>query len=101
MRPSPRPAAEQEDLGFLDTVEHRRAFLEQVITQDVNVGLRRAHDMMASDPKATETDLKLLLDRVSQAPELSPGLRSQLHNRLVDAIREADRRSGRSGRRAA
>jgi hypothetical protein len=89
----PRAAAPEDETGFLETVERRRELLTQIIMQDVTVGLQRARDLMATNPEAAETDLKLLLDRVSRAPELTPGVRAQLRNQLENALLAASRQT--------
>jgi hypothetical protein len=92
VRPAPRAAAQPaDDLGFLESIEQRRELLIQSLVRDVNLGLQQARDMMSTNPEVAETDLKLLLDRVSRTPELTPGVRQQLRNQLENAIIVANR----------
>ncbi len=79
--------------GFVDEVTNQRDLIGQVIGQEVTTELTRARDRMAVDPLGVQQDLKLLLDKVEQAPEINANLRAQLHDRLVGAIREASRRT--------
>ena len=85
---APLPA----DDGFLNDVVSRRAVLEQVISQEVRTELNRARGRLGSDPRGVETDLKVLLERVDQTPEIRADVRGQLREQLLSAIREAARR---------
>jgi hypothetical protein len=90
----PRAVAEDPEGGFLDEVIRQRDLIIQKLVQDVTVALRSARDRMGTDPRGVEQDLKLMLDRVDQVPELTAEVRSKLRNQLVGAIREASRNVG-------
>jgi hypothetical protein len=78
--------------NFLDDVVRQRALLEQVISQEVRTELSRARGRLGNDPASVETDLKVLLERVDQTPEIRADVRGQLREQLLSAIREAARR---------
>ena len=59
------------------------------IKSDVADELEKANRLMDSDPGSVEAQLKLVLQNVSQAPDLDPDVRMQLENKLRSAIRLA------------
>ncbi|MDZ4819542.1 MAG: VWA domain-containing protein, partial [Planctomycetota bacterium] len=89
------PAAERAigDGRLVDDVTSQRRLIEQVISQEVQAELDRARNRMATDPKTVEQDLKRLLDRVENTPEVRANVRAELRNRLTFTIREASLRA--------
>ena len=77
--------------SFLDAVEVQNDVIAQVIKTEVENTLKASRSRMAGDPQGTKADLKLELERVRRAPELSSEARAQLNDQLAAAIREAER----------
>ncbi|MCA9155338.1 MAG: VWA domain-containing protein, partial [Planctomycetales bacterium] len=88
------PASEFAERGddFLSSVEASRRRLEGRIEAEVNLQIRQAREMMATDPSAAVRDLKLELESVNQAVGISAGVRDELSKRLAGAIREVELR---------
>jgi hypothetical protein len=61
-----------------------------MIIAEVEVGLENARDHMRQNPAGIRENLKLLLEAVQRAPDLTPEVRSQLSDRIVAAIRESE-----------
>jgi hypothetical protein len=59
----------------------------------VERNLDGARDLMKENPDAAIGTLKITLEEVENAPDLDAAIRQQLRNRLVVAIREADRKA--------
>ncbi|HEX5472163.1 MAG TPA: hypothetical protein VFW73_09760, partial [Lacipirellulaceae bacterium] len=74
---------------LLDETEQRRRVLGQLMRREVENITIDARKTMAEDPQTAIQNLKLSLQKVEQAPELSPDLRAQLVDKLQIAIREA------------
>ncbi|MFZ5833525.1 MAG: hypothetical protein ACOY3P_25850, partial [Planctomycetota bacterium] len=83
--PSPPAGAFAEDyIG-------QRRVITQVIQSDVQNTVDEARRQMSTDPEAAIQNLKLVLERVQQAPELTADVRSQLVGVLEAALQEAAR----------
>ena len=80
-----------EEGEFLDTVEEQRRVFAQMLRREVENTVIDARRHMAEDPEAASQALKLALQNVERAPELSPGIRAQLIDRLQIALREVQR----------
>ncbi len=74
---------------LLDETEQRRRVLGQLMRREVENAAIDARKIMAEDPQTAIQNLKLSLQKVEQAPELSPDLRAQLTDKLQIALREA------------
>ena len=95
---APDPRSSQENLleeyiassgDGISKVENRQKVVTGAIKSDVTVELEKANRLMDSDPGSVEAQLKLVLQNVSQAPDLDPDVRMQLENKLRSAIRLA------------
>ena len=82
-----------DEEGLLGSTEQRNAVVRELITRQVENAIAAARDRMGSNPEGVEQDLKLELEQVKQAPELSAELRAQLRDQLESTIREASRRA--------
>jgi hypothetical protein len=95
LAPSDSPldsAIAPDDGALLDTIQQQRQLITQQIRAEVDHTLRDARAHMAENPQGMELELKVELERVMQAPELSSETRSQLHSRLEASLHEAARR---------
>src|SRR5262245_8730641 len=87
-----RPAAgSSREGGLLEDVEALHRLIADQLQKEVESELREARAGMANDPTMVAQNLKLMLQRVSQTPELRAELRSTLRRQLEAAIREAAR----------
>ena len=66
--------------------------IQQKVVTDANVEMNRARDRMMVDPAGVQQDMKLLLERVLQVPELSADQRISLRSQLTALIEQATRR---------
>ncbi len=89
--PEPADAAPQPGDLLSSTEEMQRVIQQKVIT-DANVEMNRARDRMAIDPAGVQQDMKLLLERVLQVPELTSDQRISLRSQLTALIEQAARR---------
>jgi hypothetical protein len=97
--PTPAPAAPpaagsltdrfSDDGALLDEVEQQRRVFGQMLRREVENAVIDARKTMASDPQTAMQDLKLSLQNVERAPELTPDVRAQLKDKLQIALREA------------
>ena len=78
---------------LLDETEQRRRVLGQLMRREVENTVIDARKIMADDPQTAIQNLKLALQNVAQAPELSPELRAQFTDKLQIALREAQRQA--------
>jgi tetratricopeptide (TPR) repeat protein len=79
------------DGGLLDEMEQNRRVFEQMLRRQIENTTIDARRKMTEDPDTAIQDLKLALENVERAPELSPAMRAQLIDRLQIALREAQR----------
>ncbi|HVA48300.1 MAG TPA: VWA domain-containing protein [Pirellulales bacterium] len=89
--PAGRAAAEAADGELLNELERQNRVVEGFLRAEVNNALSKANAGMALDPEATRNDLKLLMDKVQQASELSTEVRAQLVSKIVATLRAANR----------
>ena len=92
--PARRTVEEDEPVpgAMLDSIEQQNRLITGAIRAEVENQLREARATMSNDPGHVEQDLKLLLERVAQTPELKTEVRAQLRTQLETALREANRR---------
>ncbi len=99
----PGPAdAFAPDVGFdsinegqgrlLENIEQHNRLMTDLLRTEVEQALRHARAQMETNPLGTQDDLKLLLGRVQQTPELRAEVRAQLRGQLEAVLREAARR---------
>ena len=79
--------------SFLEEFERENRIREQILVTEINAALNDARDQMATAPLEVEQNLKLMLERVLQAPELDDAVRAQLRDRLEATLRETARRA--------
>jgi len=88
----PGPIEQNHDQGrLLETVEQHNRVVTQQVETDAVMAMRRARQIMRSDPAAVNEELKLLLGQVLRTPELRAEVRSTLRSKLEAALREASR----------
>src|SRR4051794_16023321 len=75
--------------ALLDDVEQQRRVFGQMLRREVENTIIDARRTMAGDPQTAIQNLKLALQNVERAPELTPELRAQLIDRLQIALRES------------
>jgi hypothetical protein len=86
------PLADEYEPALLDQTLESNRLVESLIRTEVENDLRRARARMATDPQSIQEMLKLTLERVVKAPELTVETRAQLRNQLETALRESSRR---------
>ncbi|HEX4129628.1 MAG TPA: hypothetical protein VHZ24_06265 [Pirellulales bacterium] len=89
----PAAAAGPAEGSFLNEVNQQRAVLTGRVQAEVQATINQARAMMGADPQAATNVLKLQLEGVRAAPELSPDIRLQLVDQLHSALREASRQA--------
>ena len=77
------------DGALLDQVQENRRVFGQMLRREVENAVIDARKTMSSDPEQSMQDLKLALQNVERAPELTPEVRAQLRDKLQIALREA------------
>ena len=83
------PPAAPPDGAFMNSIEHERKVIAQMITAEVQHTLNLAREKMATDPDMAIQELKQKLESVRRAPELDPVIRDQLCDQLQAALRAA------------
>jgi hypothetical protein len=76
---------------LLDELEQRRRVFGQMLRREIENIVIDARRTMSTDPQTAIQDLKLALQNVERAPELSPEMRAALIDKLQIALREAQR----------
>ncbi len=79
------------DGNLLDSVEEQRRVFAQMLRREVENTVIDARRQMSDDPEMAMQELKLALQNVERAPELSADVRAQLIDKLQVALREAQR----------
>ena len=87
------PAAEDADGGLIDQVEKQERVYVQFLQSEVLNTINQARGLMGYDPESAENQLKLVLEKVRQAPELNPEIRSQLTDKIEAALQTASQQS--------
>ncbi len=91
--PPPEPSETAPKPGeLLSETEEMQRVIQQKVMTDANVEMNRARDRMAIDPAGVQQDMKLLLERVLQVPELTSDQRISLRSQLTALIEQATRR---------
>lgn len=83
----------EDDGQFLNEVDLNAIRSARIIEAEVTNRLATARGQMSTDPNGTRDALKLLLDNVERAPDLSPDVRARLRNQIIAAIRESSARA--------
>jgi von Willebrand factor type A domain len=76
---------------LLDELEQQRRVFGQMLRREIENLVIDARRVMSSDPETAIQELKLALQNVERAPELTPDMRAQLLDKLQIALREAQR----------
>ncbi len=76
---------------LLDELEQQRRVFAQMLRREIENAVIDARRTMSDDPQTAIQDLKLALQNVERAPELSPDMRATLIDKLQIALREAQR----------
>lgn len=82
-----------EDGQLLDEVERQRRVYVQFLRSEVRHTVNAARGMMGADPEGAINMLKLLLEKVTQAPELEPDVRAQLRDQIEAALQTASQQA--------
>lgn len=92
--PLPPPAADRfaEDGSFADQVLTDRKVMEQYMRNMVRNSIDQARRLMAQDPEASISALKLLMEDVTRALDLESDVRGQLQDQIEAALRTAESR---------
>jgi hypothetical protein len=93
------PAFEEENGRLIDSVEAKRQAREGLLRAEVRNGIAAARDAMSLDPEMAVRDLKILLENVKRAPDISGEARLQLRNQVEGAVRAGMRRQFEKDRR--
>lgn len=83
----------EADGALLSDVERQQRVLAGALQGEVRAGLNEARRLMAEDPAAATDRLKLLLEHVRTAAEVSPAIREQLGDQIEVALQEAANRT--------
>lgn len=83
----------EDDGQFLNEVDLNTIRNARIIEAEVTNRLAAARGQMSTDPEGTRDALKLLLDNVERAPDLSADVRARLRNQIIAAIRESSARA--------
>ncbi len=75
--------------ALMDEVQQQRRVFSQMLRREIENTVIDARKTMSSDPQTAMQDLKLALQNVERAPELTPDVRAQLTDKLQTALREA------------
>ncbi|HUY88384.1 MAG TPA: hypothetical protein VMV10_06595 [Pirellulales bacterium] len=81
--------AAEADGELLDEVERQQRVYRQFLRTEVRNVINQARQTMAFDPESATNMLKLVLEKVTQAPEVEPQLRDQLTDQIEAALRAA------------
>ncbi|HUY87660.1 MAG TPA: VWA domain-containing protein, partial [Pirellulales bacterium] len=96
-RPAEAPGANdfggEADGTLVDQVERQERVYVQFLKNEVQQAVNQARARMGADPEAAANELKLILEKVRQAPELDPEVRSQLVDKIEAAAQTASRQS--------
>jgi hypothetical protein len=87
---SPEEAADGE---LLDQVERQQRVYVQFLRSEVRNAVNQARATMAIDPENAVNMLKLTLEKIAQAPELDPEVRSQLRDQVEAALQTASQQA--------
>ncbi len=96
----PVPAAENGDLdligedagAFAEALGQQRRVFGAILRTEVQTTVNQARSQMGTNPDVAIQNLKLMQERVRQAPDLKPEVRDQLVSVIGGALREASRR---------
>ncbi|HEX4413867.1 MAG TPA: hypothetical protein VH107_09595 [Lacipirellulaceae bacterium] len=75
--------------ALVDEVQQQRRVFGQMLRRQVENTVIDARKTMSDDPETAMQSLKLALDNVQRAPELTPDVRAQLVDKLQASLREA------------
>jgi hypothetical protein len=89
---APPPAPPLGDEEFLGNVEQRKQRINDLIIKETEVEITEARRIMQTNPRKAKEDMKLRLDFLDRAPDLYPEVRAQLIDKVVVAIRQAEKR---------
>ena len=77
------------DGEFLDQVEQERRVYADMLSKEIQNVVINARSGMSADPQSTIQDLKLALESVQRAVDLSPEKRAELLGKLKSTLAEA------------
>jgi hypothetical protein len=78
---------------FLDEMEQQRRVFAQMMRREIENVVIDARRTMTEDPATAIQDIKLAMENVQRAADLSPDMRAQLVDKLQIALREAQRQA--------
>ncbi len=90
-----------ENGRLLDSVEQRRRAREGLLRVEVRNGIASARGLMSTDPEGAVSELKLLLETVRGADDVSADVRAQLGDQVESAVRAGLRQGLEKSRRDA
>ena len=83
------PPAADADGALLDEVERQERVMVQFLQSEVMNTINQARGLMGFDPESAANNLKLVMEKVRQAPELDPEIRAQLIDKIEGALQSA------------
>ncbi len=86
-----RAPAEAADGQLIDETDRQNRVSAGFFRAEVRNALNHARDLMGTNPERAEDTLKLLLDKVRRASEITPDVRAQLVAQIETALRSAHR----------
>ncbi|RIK81536.1 MAG: hypothetical protein DCC68_08395 [Planctomycetota bacterium] len=90
--PADAAAPPVDDQAFIDKFEERKRQQNELIIKETEVEISEARRTMQTNPTKAKEDMKLRLDFLDRAPDLYPEVRAQLMDKVVVAIRQAEKR---------
>ena len=81
------------DGALLDEVERQDRVFVQFLQSEVMNTINQAKGLMGFDPESAANNLKLVMEKVRQAPELDPEVRAQLIDKIEGALQSASRQA--------
>lgn len=93
----PAPEFPQEETGpeggYLEDIGQQNRVISEMIQREVENAVAAARDRMGVNPDGVIQDLKLELDKVMRAPEVTAEVRAQLRDQIETTLKEAGRRA--------
>jgi hypothetical protein len=81
-----------EEGGLIENIARENSIISELIEKQVSNAIRDARLRMTDNPEAVKMSLKLALEQVVRAPELTTTLRARLRTELEAVLRETERR---------
>jgi hypothetical protein len=91
-QPSALDSFVADEGAFLDAFESRKRVTEEIVQAEIEHQLTRTRSMLDIDPDSAVAEIKMTLENLERTPDITAEVRAHLRDRLVTAIKEAQRR---------